>query len=256
MMCKIQPSTLLLILFWIPHLISGQIKTIPNYSVTICKDKTKGYYFFVPIRITPASAAIYAPFHVILDETGKLIYYRKLGLGQSPNDFKIQPNGQISYYNNEKFYLMDSTLTVIDSVFCKNAVMHDGHDLKITADGKFLLLGYENLKMDLSSYHFFKDRSAGSPSATVKSGIVQELDKNKNVTFEWHAKDHYNFMDVDTSYLSDPADVDWTHFNAIDYDRYGDLLVSVRNFHEITKIDKSKGTIAWRWEVNATSSCF
>ena len=89
---------------------------------------------------------------------------------------------------------MDSTFTIVDSVRIKNGFIQDGHDMQILPNGHFLLLGWENITMDLSSYAIFNNNgTVGSANATVRCGIVQEQDANKNVVFEWHSKDYFNF---------------------------------------------------------------
>jgi hypothetical protein len=119
--------------------------------------------------------------------------------------------------------------------------------MRILSNGHFLLIGKEDTTMDLSSYPFFnRNGSFGSATATVKCGVIQELDANKIVVFEWHSKDHYSFDDVDSTFLNDPSTVDWTHFNSIEEDTDGNLLLSVRHFDEITKIDRQTGNIIWR----------
>ena len=75
---------------------------------------------------------------------------------------------------------------------------------------------------------------------------MQEQDANKNVVFEWHSKDYFNFTEVDTMRLLNPANVDWTHFNAVELDDDGNILVSVRHFNEITKVNRSTGAVMWR----------
>nr|MBK9651865.1 aryl-sulfate sulfotransferase [Bacteroidota bacterium] len=111
--------------------------------------------------------------------------------------------------------------------------------------------------MNLSSYHLFNNNgSPGSTTATVKCGVIQEQDANKNVVFEWHAKNHYTFLDVDTDRLFNPANVDWNHMNALELDTDGNILVSVRHFNEITKINRSTGAIMWRMGGNANQFTF
>lgn len=43
---------------------------------------------------------------------------------------------------------MDSSFTILDSVNCKNGIQHDGHDMQITANGEYLLMGSENVVID------------------------------------------------------------------------------------------------------------
>jgi hypothetical protein len=183
---------------------------------------------------------------MILDDKGRIIYYKDVS-GSSTGDFKLHSNGLMSYSARGKFYLMDSTFTTIDSVASVNGIMADLHDLQILPNGHCLLLGMENVQRNLSSYYMFLGNgSPGSSNATVKAGVVQELNMNKQVVFEWHSIDYFDFDDVDEYFLNNPASVDWTHMNAVEQDDDGNILISSRHFNEITKISRSDSSIIWR----------
>jgi hypothetical protein len=172
--------------------------------------------------------------------------YKKFN-GTYTGDFKINYDKQMSYNYQDKYYIIDSSFKVVDSVFCKNGLIEDDHDMQILSNGHFLLLGEEKLQMDLSKYHLFRHNgTAGSAKAWVTCGVIQEQDKNKSVVFEWHAKDHFGFDDVDSCYLNSPDTVDWTHFNSIERDNDGNILVSSKHFNEVTKLNGKTGAIIWR----------
>jgi hypothetical protein len=219
---------------------------IPPYHATIFDSSaTTGYYFLVPTRITSPNLGFHS--QLVLDKYGDVVYYKSLGTLNNTPDFKVQPNGMISYFANMKFYMLDSTFTIIDSVFCQNGITTDSHDFQILPNGHFLLLGYENVTMDLSAYAWFKPTgSHGGSVASVKCNVIQELDTNKNVVFEWHTKDHFSFADADSAWFSNPNVVDWTHSNAVEMDDDGNILLSCRHFDEITKINRSDSSIIWR----------
>jgi hypothetical protein len=219
---------------------------MPNYSVSVCDNTEKLYYFFSPIKLN-YSGKHSLPINMIIDEQGEIIYYKKFSKGPFAGSFRCQKKGVLSYYFDNKFYITNSDFQIVDSVYCKNKIILDPHDFIILPNKHFLLLGYETVTMDLSSYNYFnKNGSPGSSIAKVKCDVIQELDINKNVVFEWHGKDYYDFSDVDSSFLFNPSDVDWMHFNAVEYDADGNLLVSVKNFNEITKINRTTGKIIWR----------
>ncbi len=216
----------------------------PPFQAKIFDTTNAGYYFTCPIKVGPNPTGIRAT-HTILDHNGHLVYYRRFPANVNSGDFRLQPNGLISFSVQGRFFFMDSTFTVVDSAFCQNGIFQDGHDVQLLPNGHYLLMGFENVPMDLSAYPFFNG-NPGSPNASVKSGVIQELDADKNVVFEWHCADHYDFADVDPNTLNNPVNVDWTHLNAVEQDADGNLLISVRHFHEITKINRLDGSIMWR----------
>jgi Arylsulfotransferase (ASST) len=233
-----------LLLWMIPLNFFAQ--TLPEFKVTVYDTSSSGYYFFTPIK-KGLGIVKYNPIQMIVDKNGDLVYYKEFPLKSSIGDFKLQKNRLMSYNYMDNYLLMDSTFTIVDSIACKNGIKHDVHDVQILENGNFLLLGYENIEMDLTAYTFFKHTgAAGNSKAIVKCGVIQEQDKNKKVLFEWHSKNYFSFGEVDPRYLDDPQNVDWTHFNAVEMDSDGNILVSSKYFNEITKINKTTGDIMWR----------
>lgn len=251
---KLRLQLFLSLLFFVQCICRAQ--SLPTYSITALDPQSTGYYFLVPIKIGPGAASIVNT-QMILDHAGNMVYYKKFP-GVNTGDFKMHANGLMSYSSQQKFYLMDSTFTIIDSVIPKNGVLFDGHDIQILPNGHFVILGLENVTMNLSSYNYFglNHTNPGSTTATVKCGVIQEQDAAKNVVFEWHSKDYYNFSDVDPFFLNSPNNVDWTHFNAVEYDADGNYLISLRHFNEITKIKRSDSSIMWRLGGNANQFTF
>jgi Arylsulfotransferase (ASST)/Bacterial Ig-like domain len=182
-----------------------------------------------------------APFLLILDDFGRPIFERRM-----PNpcrDFKVQPNGELTYYDAGMFrhYVMDSSYTVIDSIACGNGYVDDTHELRILANGHALLMAYDPELVDMSAIV-----PGGDPSAIVTGLILQELDENKNVVFQWRSWDHFQITDATHEDLLAHT-IDYVHGNAIEVDADGNLLLSCRHMDEITKIDRTTGDILWRW---------
>lgn len=215
----------------------------PDYIASTYKTGTPGYYFLTTYKIGNYDY-LKTGYNLIIDPDGQVVYFKHTG---KSFDFKIQPSGLMSYFERNKFYVLDSSFTIVDSVSGKNGVEIDLHDFQILANGNYLTIGSEKIKMDLSSYKLFRYKKiAGSRNAIVTSGVIQEIDTAGKLVFEWHAKDHYKFDDADEFYLNDTAALNWTHFNTIEPDSDGNLLLTVRNFNEVTKIDRNNGSILWR----------
>jgi hypothetical protein len=137
---------------------------------------------------------------------------------------------------------MDSSLAIVDSFWVSNGFTTDEHDIKILRNGHVLLIGYDIRFYDMSQYI-----QGGDPHASVIVNVIQEIDNEKNVVFEWKAYEHYKLTDVGPAVnLSDQSFVH-THINSIDIDQDDNLIISTRNLDEITKIDRKTGTIMWRW---------
>ena len=219
---------------------------VPKFISTVYDTSTKGYFFFSPVKIGK-SGQIGGFSDVIIDAKGKLVYIKNYEEGFLAGMLQQHKNGSYSYFFDNKHYVLDSLFRPTDTVFCQNGVFTDVHDLLILPNGNYALLGYVSTTMDLSELFIFKKNgSQGLTSAMVKSGVIQEITPDNKVVFEWYAKEHYQFDDIDTFYVNNLYDIDWTHFNALEYDLDGNYMVSVKHFNEITKVNRKTGAIMWR----------
>lgn len=183
---------------------------------------------------------------LILDQQGQLIYYKSVAAALEGFDFKKQPNGLLSYYDDKDstYYLLDSHYQVVDTYQAGNGYTVDLHDLQILPNGNALLMAYDSETVDMSQVV-----SGGKNNATVTGLIIQELDPSKNVIFEWRSWDHFSYTDSTVS-LTDQA-IDLVHGNSLFQMSDGNLLLSSRNLSEITKINLQTGAVMWRLGGNA-----
>ncbi len=237
-------NTFLAFIFFL--LVNGVLFAQPNpYQATVYKPVLKGYYFLYTFKMRQG-AELKENCQMIMDENGHTLYYQVV---KRASDFKVHKNGKISFWAiDSTFHILDHHLKWIDTIKCANGIETDPHDLQILANNHYLLIGKENVSMDLSAYRFMaKSNAPGSKTANVQANLIQELDENKKLVFEWHAKDHFQFTDTDPFYIKDTAFLDWNHINSVEEDFDGNLLVSIRNFHEITKISRKDGSVMWRF---------
>lgn len=210
---------------------------LPLPKITILKNTADGYIFAaVPYWGQGRS------YLVVYDNDGKPVFYRRAS--STCTDFKMQENGLLTYfeYSSQKYFALDSSLSIVDSFWVKNGYTTDEHDLKILQNGNVLLIGSDTRFYDMSQYI-----QGGDRNASVVVNIIQELDKNKNVVFEWRSYEHYSMTDVGPGVnLFDQAFVH-AHINSVNVDLDGNLVLSARNLGEITKIDRKTGTIIWRF---------
>jgi Arylsulfotransferase (ASST)/FlgD Ig-like domain len=74
--------------------------------------------------------------------------------------------------------------------------------------------------------------------------VIQEIDREKNVVFQWRSWDHFEITDAIGVPLGGRV-VNYVHGNSIDVDRDGNLIVSARMMNRVTKISRSTGEILW-----------
>ncbi len=210
----------------------------PPLTVDTLNHPSNGYLFLA--TFIPPMDSIHGRYLIIADNSGNPVYYKKMK--DNLTDFKIQPNGDISYFNYSgyKFYVMNAALKIIDSVTAGNGEGNNVHELRMLTDGRKFILTQDMEIVDMS-----KIVAGGDTTAKVIGNGIQELDKDGNVIFDWRSWDHYKITDATHEDLT-AKQIDYVHANAIEIDNDGNLLLSCRHLDEITKIDINTGDIIWR----------
>jgi hypothetical protein len=204
----------------------------PPLIVTTNNNPSPGYLFTAPFNGYSSL--------VIVKDNGTPYWYRTVH--SLAGDFKKQPNGDLTYYDEgtHKHYEMDINYNLVDTFYCGNGYYADIHELRVLNNEHALLMAYDTQTVDMSQIV-----SGGNPHARVVGLIIQEIDENKNVVFQWRSWDHFQITDALHENLLDST-IDAVHGNAIELDDDGNLLISSRHLDEITKISRSTGAIIWR----------
>lgn len=210
---------------------------LPEITVNISNNPTPGKIFMSNFPFVPQE---YVPYLLIVENTGEIYTY--IGLNSISLDFKKQPNGNLTYFEDRtlNFYELDISYRKIDSFYCGNGYPTDGHELRVLPNRHGLLMSYDTQSVDMS-----KIVVGGDTNALVIGLIIQEIDENKNVVFQWRSWDYIPITEAQHQNLT-LSYIDYIHGNAIELDNDGHYLISSRHLDEITKINSSSGDIIWR----------
>jgi len=204
----------------------------PEITIHVNNNPAPGTIFFGNFAANPHLAA--------MKSTGEFMFIRQM---PSPcYDFRVQENGLLTYFQNrgQKYYGMDSNYNVVDSFFTGNGYETDLHDLRLLSNGNALLMSYDVKIIDMSQIV-----PGGQKAAEVTGLVIQEVDPQRNVVFQWRSWDHFQITDADSVNLALGV-IDYCHGNALEIDYDGNIILSSRNMSEITKISRSTGNIIWR----------
>jgi len=227
----------------------AQYLPIPPITIDSVNNPSPGYIFMATWDRN-APQHIYANYLFILDNYGNII--DSVRVNGAPFDFKIQPNGLLSYglgdysgivpgaNSNLTHFVLDSTLAVVDSFQMKNGYLTDFHDFILLPNGHGLLMSYTTIIYDMSLIV-----QGGRPDAQLVINIFQEQDADKNVVFEWRDIDYIPITNTDLD-LTAPR-INPSTLNAYDLDNDGNLLLSFRNHSDVMKISRETGEIIWKW---------
>lgn len=224
-----------------------QSRTMPHYvtapllpSITITKTGlplANGYLFTAPFTLVPSPGR--GQYALIFDDNAELVYYARHDAANI-YDLKVQPNGFLSYAvagGHAEFYVYDNHYQKVGNWRPGNGYPTDVHDFQMMPNGHALLMSYARMPYDLSPF-------GGQADATLIYLVVQEVDQNQNVYFEWNSLDHVPITDTNQPLTVSP--LDYMHGNALELDADGNILLSSRHLSEITKINRTTGQTMWR----------
>ncbi len=209
----------------------------PEITVDSINNPAPGYIFLAPFGYPKSIESTYL---IITDNYGVPVFYKKTG-AETTHNFKKQANGLLTYFQITKDYVMDSSYNIIDSLTMQNGYSTDLHECLILENGYSFLMCYDQQRIRMDTIV-----GGGNPNALVNGIVIQELDENKNVIFQWRTWDHFKITDATYDVNLTGSTVDYVHGNAIEVDNDGNLLLSFRHLDEVTKIDIQTGDIIWR----------
>ena len=209
----------------------------PVIEASVFGKTTPGRIFLTNINLSNANDPSYL---LILNDDGSPYWYRRMP--SRTLDFKMQIDGRLSYFDRAMgaFSVLDSTYTVVDSFRCGNGYTTDFHDFVLLPNGHALLMSYDPQVVDMSQIV-----PKGQRNAIVLGLVIQELDREKAVVFQWRSWDHFRITDI-VGHPLVGGTVDYVHGNSIDADPEGNLIISSRHLDEVTKISRETGELVWR----------
>lgn len=195
-------------------------------------------------------------YNMILDKYGIPVFYR-----QYPHfaiDLKLITENRLAVgegpFNPDpvnKYIIMNSHFDPVDSLIMGNGYYLDNHELLMLEDGSYFLFAYDPQPVGMDTVV-----SGGDPNATVVGCVIQKLDSDDNVVFQWRSWDHFEITDATDDIDLTAQNIDYAHINAMELDNDSNLMFCLRNMDEITKIDLKTGDIIWRLGLNAKNNMF
>jgi hypothetical protein len=191
-----------------------------------------------------AVAAANGKYALVIDNTGRVVWYRRFQDGVGLN-FMAQPTGHYVLRpptplagDIEPWVELDVLGNVVRTLMCAGGLQSRPHDLILIPDGSYWIMCDETRTMDLSAL-------GGHAAARVTGTVIQHVGPLGDLVFQWSPFDHFAITDLDQADRTGPT-VNWTHGNALVLDDHGNLIASFRSLNEVTCIEVLSGTVRWR----------
>lgn len=240
MMNTLALSAALSILLFTP--LMGQI--LPPITVGINTNPAPGAIYIAPN--SRVQSPPFAPSLMVVGADGKPLNSRFIP--EYGFDFRILADGRMGYSvfqsagsgarESSSIFIVDTSLQLVDTLFGANEYNIAMHSFDILPNGNRLMIMQENVTVDMSALV-----PGGNPAASVQQMLIQELDVDGNILFQWRSLDHFP---VTVSYedLTAPS-IRYFHLNSIVVDTDGHFLISARHASTVAKIHRKTGKVLW-----------
>jgi hypothetical protein len=200
----------------------------PTLDVYTAPGQGDGYVFLSHFNYSSVSNG--KAYLLMLDENGEPVYYNRLHPLLAAFDFKKQPNGLLTYFDTaqKKFIAMDNQYAQVGTYQTGNGYDTDLHDMQVLSNNHALMMVHDYKIIDMSLIV-----PGGNPQALVVGCILQEIDTQGNVVFEWRSWDHIPITDSNQDLTADF--IRYIHCNSMEKDTDGNLLISSRHPHGLKK---------------------
>jgi len=216
----------------------------PEMTVTtyVTNQVSEGCIFLAVASVTPGVGT----HQMILQNDGTPVWYEENTNTHEIYDFKMLPNGHLHAApfiadhswtggGDVVHEIRDDTYLLRETITGGNGYVAESHDFQWLPNGHVLQFGYTMSEVDVSQFLV-----GGHPAARISGGVVQELDNQRNVVWQWRTWDHFNFADRVTSQR---AVINAFHLNTIFLDVDGQLILGSPS--EIRKLNRQTGEITW-----------
>lgn len=162
-------------------------------------------------------------------------------------DFKVNNNNNLTYFKKPTtdawtpsgggvWYVMDQSMTEIDTLECVNGFKADYHDIQATQEGGYILQAYAKQEIDMPQTEVID-------SANVL--IIQEFDADHNLIMEWKNFEHMSIHDYADHLNLNSNYRNWMHGNSIEIDIDENIILSNRAMSEVIKFNRTSGEVIW-----------
>jgi hypothetical protein len=219
--------------------LSVQADTLPaDFPVVTVDSVNNPYEGKIFIANKPAGGGHpYGYYVMIVDTGGTVLKHKKFNVAES--NFKILPNGLLAVSDAARHFVMDTSLAILDTFRCGNGYRTDVHDFQLLPNGHAIVFGTDPQPVDMSLIV-----PGGRPDAVLTGNVIQELDADRNVIFQWRT---WDYIPITSSYYDDltAKNIDYAHVNSHEVDVDGNLIVTMRYMSNVVKIDRKTGDVLW-----------
>jgi hypothetical protein len=226
----------------------SSVNPIPYPIVDVNDNPAPGSVLYLnPNSSVPPRSGEYSGWALFFASDGSVRKQRDLGAARG--ELTMHPDGLISWGEPVagpslrggipvEWIVADTTFAPVDTLQCGNGYVAEKHEVRLLPNGHALLTSYVPMSVNMAD-----SIAGGEPNATVEMDVIQELDAEGNVVFQWRGWDWLPIVGLHDR--TTESQFPHLHLNAVEVDRDGNLLLSCRTPSSIIKIHRRTGEVLW-----------
>ena len=222
----------------------------PEITILTQTDGASGGLLLVTPRMSGEKSYL-----AVLDYNGVPRFHRHLQFAESGGgrhggqDFRRHPDGRFSFTETVRevrntVHLLDAQFNAVETVGVVDPLeWTNAHEFLIAPNGNYLFIAYERAVHDLCEIDGYCDPGETERLGTVIDSVIQEVTPGGDPVLYWSSWDRVKVADcIDTRTVHDG---DYVHLNSLHLVD-GDIVASLRNCHQVLRIDRSSGAVVWQ----------
>jgi hypothetical protein len=218
----------------------------PKLSMTTATPPAPGYYVLGNTSVAPGESG----YAMVLNQDGTPVWYQTTKKGAcltkwlAPNVLGFSPTLGAAFGSDPLgHYTVVDLATGVTTSVATAGMPTDQHELMPLSEGGYMLLSYPQVGgYDLTS--------KGLTQTTIVDCVIQELDQNGAVAWQWTGSEHMDPLlessEFAPSTVASTPVIDAFHCNSVAKLPDGDVLLSVRHLDALLLISHQTGEILWK----------
>lgn len=184
-------------------------------------------------------------FYYVCDLEGKMVWYLKYAVRDNVcNGWRWSKDNTLLQADCRLIKEFDLHGNLIKSIEIENPQWNLHHDVMKLKDGNTMAIYTRPEKVDFSE-------TGGDAATVVAVDGVLILNDEGDILKNWSVADHFDLKNAERkgaywNRIYGQGTFDWTHFNALEEDGDGNLLVSVSHWSSILKINRTTDSLMWQ----------
>ncbi len=184
-------------------------------------------------------------YYFICDAEGRLVWYADYPvLHNVCNGWRWSKDNTILQGDCKTIREMDLLGNLITEIDIDEPEWNLHHDLMKMRDGNIIAIYTKPEMADLTN-------TTGNPESIVAVDGYIVVNPEGETIENWSTSDHFDIQTAERkgaywNFIYGSGTVDWCHFNAIEEDIDGSILISVSHWSTILKIDRASGEVKWQ----------